>query len=720
MSITYYDTIAVAAITGVNGSGLLSGLWKTNFTPTQGSDITNLSYVTGISGALQTTIDTISGLSINQLTGYSVTGSSNFGGLLTIFQAGNVFTQLSGTRLYISGDTGAYASFASAANLQTTGSNLQAQVNTLTTNLGATGSNLYGYITNLSGAFNTTGNNLNSKIDSLSGFTTGNYSTVKVTGGSIISVANFSGISGISVTNSGQFVYISGDTTVLANVGNLAATGSNLQGQTNTLTTNLGSSGSVLNTKINNLSGFVTSNAVFVTGNQTVGGNKTFSGNHFLFDIYPSGAGYTGVSGLVFQTGVSGRFYFNDTGNQVSIDVNNRILSGNWNANNLNLSGNPVATAANLQSTGSNLQGQVNTLTTNLGTTGSNLQNQINANSGNLVNGDFGIIRTTGTQTFIDKKTFSGLMVFDNASGKFLYPSGATTPAIDLVNKIISGNWSTNTTSTLATHVVNYGALTGVSGAITNVSKRPSEIAGLSLWLVASDFANSWTGASVPASGTFIDSIKPRVKPPFATTSASFSEVTNKPIYMTGVQNGKDSILFDGVNDILSDEFYSWEGYTNVIEHTIFAVIKPTNTSSVTFESTSAYNYPQIVCGTSQYHGIGISKSVTTNNNVITAWGYQVTQGGTLGKVSTGEIVPNTTALITSWHESGTLSLSINESGIATTPFKNELIAGSVLRFGGVAAFYSGHLLDFSIFNRSLTAAERRSVSSYLRNEYNI
>jgi hypothetical protein len=71
---------------------------------------------------------------------------------------------------------------------------------------------------------------------------------------------------------------------------NLASTGSTLDTKINTLsgyitgtnstfTTNLASTGSTLNTRINNLSGYInssSSNIVFTTGNQTISGTKTF------------------------------------------------------------------------------------------------------------------------------------------------------------------------------------------------------------------------------------------------------------------------------------------------------------------------------------------------------------------------------------------------------------------------------------------------------------
>lgn len=72
-------------------------------------------------------------------------------------------------------------------------------------------------------------------------------------------------------------------------------------------------------------------NIVYLTGSQTIGGHKRFSGDLTVYDVYPSGIGYTGISGLVYRTGVSGKFITYGKDNNISLDIYNRILSGNWN-----------------------------------------------------------------------------------------------------------------------------------------------------------------------------------------------------------------------------------------------------------------------------------------------------------------------------------------------------------------------------------------------------
>ena len=204
-------------------------------------------------------------------------------------------------------------------NLSTTGSTLGTRIDTLTTNLASTGSTLNTRINNLSGYINSTSSNIV--------FTTGNQTIsgtktfIQDTTFGDSSQGDFLVISGNNFTvygsgnfTSGLFIngnpVLTGSSTLYATSANLASTGSTLDSKINnlsgyvtgadgTLTTNLASTGSTLNTKINNLSGYINSadsNIVFTTGNQTISGVKTFIGNHNI-------SGNTTVSGFINISG---------------------------------------------------------------------------------------------------------------------------------------------------------------------------------------------------------------------------------------------------------------------------------------------------------------------------------------------------------------------------------------------------------------------------------
>ena len=389
-----FSTIANLATTGSTLDSKINSL--SGYSNNTFGTLTNLqSTGSNLQGQLNTVITNLGSTGsvldgkINSLSGYTnanfnavkITGSAilptlNFTG------AGNVTLTLSGSTAFFSGDI---SSLATSANLQSTGSNLQTQVNTLTTNLassgstldtkinslsgysnntfatitnlGSTGSNLQGQINTLTTNLGTTGSVLDTKINSLSGYSNSNFNAVKITGSSILPILNLTGVGNVVLYLSGSTVFVSGDTSLLATVLNLASTGSNLQGQVNTLTSNLASTGSVLDTKINSLSGY--SNATF-------------------------------------------------------------------------------ATISNLQSSGSNLQGQINTLTTNLFTTGSILSTRIDSLSG-YVNANFNAVKVTGSNILpiLNFTGFGGIVV--GLSGSFAYVSGA----------IGGGNGEVNTASSV-------------------------------------------------------------------------------------------------------------------------------------------------------------------------------------------------------------------------------------------------------------------------------
>jgi len=235
-----------------------------------------------------------------------------------------------GMGLQVSGVQVTPALYATSANLASTGS-------TLATNLASTGSTLS---TNL----NTTGSTLSNKIDSLSGssvllygnqsiggvktfrdnvyinnlYVTGtetivntsqvnlasNYLLLNITGGAVdggIFFVTGSGLTGVNDTgpiigfdHSNKFKFgistRNSDLSPLpdiASVQQLVAYSGVADAKFGTIT-NLASTGSTLNTKIDNLSGYInstSSNIVFTTGNQTIAGNKNFTDNINLTGI---------------------------------------------------------------------------------------------------------------------------------------------------------------------------------------------------------------------------------------------------------------------------------------------------------------------------------------------------------------------------------------------------------------------------------------------------
>jgi Na+-transporting NADH:ubiquinone oxidoreductase subunit NqrA len=163
----------------------------------------------------------------------------------------------------------------------------------LDSNVAITGSILNNKINSLSGYVNSqdivfsgqtfnTGSRLDNKINALSGYVTGITGTFGTLPANLYSTGSIldTKINSLSGYVNSQDIIISGQT---------FSTGSRLDSKINSLSGYVNSqdiifSGQIFNTgsrldnKINNLSGFINDNVVFKTGNQTILGQKTFSG----------------------------------------------------------------------------------------------------------------------------------------------------------------------------------------------------------------------------------------------------------------------------------------------------------------------------------------------------------------------------------------------------------------------------------------------------------
>jgi hypothetical protein len=253
---------------------------------------------------------------------------------------------ISGKPLITGVDLSSYLTSAAASSTYATITNLAGTGSTLATNLASTGStlstNLASTGSTLSTNLNTTGSTLSNKIDSLSGssvllygnqsiggvktfrdnvyinnlYVTGtetivntsqinlasNYLLLNITGGAVdggIFFVTGSGLTGVNDTgpiigfdHSNKFKFgistRNSDLSPLpdiASVQQLVAYSGVADTKFGTIT-NLASTGSTLNTKIDNLSGYInstSSNIVFTTGDQTISGKKQFQSNETVF-----------------------------------------------------------------------------------------------------------------------------------------------------------------------------------------------------------------------------------------------------------------------------------------------------------------------------------------------------------------------------------------------------------------------------------------------------
>jgi hypothetical protein len=224
------------------------------------------------------------------------------------------------------------SNYATITNLASTGSTLNSNINSLSGTLTgnylttSSASSTYATITNLA----STGSTLNTRINNLSGYINSTSSNIVFTTGNqtISGTKTFIQDATFGDTGQGDFLVISGNnftvygsgnfTSGLFVNGNAVLTGVNLSPYATTV--NLASTGSTLDTKINNLSGV----SVLRFGDQTISGVKTFIGNHNI-------SGNLNITGNIRVSEndilIAPANYIYITGNQTSIVNGTKYLA---------------------------------------------------------------------------------------------------------------------------------------------------------------------------------------------------------------------------------------------------------------------------------------------------------------------------------------------------------------------------------------------------------
>jgi len=318
--------------------------------------------------------------------------------------------------------------------------------------------------TNLSGSLTTTGSTLDSKINSLSGFATnvlsgglqsqiaqtgaaaisysnsvasiisGNLtasgqllSAVKVTGSSVINIADFTGIGGAIVFYSGNKIFISGGAT--------SAGGSSTTGMTTGVTSLNSLVGSVSITGTGGLTVLVNGSVISISGDNSISGALTQTGISLGSKIDSvSGWALNVVSGgletRITQSGSAAISYANGIGTNLSGNltqtgislINRDLLVSGWLTTGLANTGQAAWTAAD--NNARNLSG-------NLTSTGSTLDSKINSLSGFVGNVSGGL----ETRIF---QTGAAAITYSNSIGTSISGSIATTgqQAINYSNSI--------------------------------------------------------------------------------------------------------------------------------------------------------------------------------------------------------------------------------------------------------------------------------------------
>lgn len=230
----------------------------------------------------------------------------------------------------------------------------------------------------------------------------------------------------------------------------------------------------------------------------------------------------------------------------------------------------------------------------------------------------------------------------------------------------------------------------------------PDEIAGLSLWLDASQIAGLSDGDPVTT---------------WADASGNGYDVTqgttaNKPVYKTGIMNGRAVVRFDGSNDFLANTADDPVGAGGA--RTVFMVGEMVNLSGATIlcfrRSTLIYNQ-SIVLFSGQY--------------------YIYTDGV---NASSNATIPNPSAAVTnpfqimlrSTGSGNKITCRINQADRTVTQ------SGSVSAESGAAGFsvgyradipgnyYNGDMAEIIVYDSALSSSDRNRVEAYLKTRYGL
>lgn len=372
-----------------------------------------------------------------------------------------------------------------SGNLTLTGQTLQGRINSLSgfvtgvsggleARIRATGNaavaHANGIGVNLSGNLAQTGTTLFTQTTGLSGFMIG---LIEAASAGVSAINGLSGVliiegtGSISVFTVGSTILISGDSdpTFYATVPFVTGVSGALQTQVNTLTVNLGQTGSTLDDKINSLSGFVGNVSGGISADIVATGNAAV--------IHANGIG-SGLSGNLTLTGQTLQGRINSLSgfvDNVSGGLEARIVA-TGNAAIAFASGVGFILSGNLTQTGATLQGRITSLSGFVGNVSGGLESRITATGNAAVAHANGIGSIISGNLTLTGQTLQGRITslsgfVGNVSGglevRIVATGNAAVAHANSVGQTISGNL-TQTGATLQ------GRITSLSGFVGNVS----------------------------------------------------------------------------------------------------------------------------------------------------------------------------------------------------------------------------------------------------------
>jgi hypothetical protein len=226
----------------------------------------------------------------------------------------------------------------------------------------------------------------------------------------------------------------------------------------------------------------------------------------------------------------------------------------------------------------------------------------------------------------------------------------------------------------------------------------PTSIAGLELWLDASDSStlfDATSGGSLPGDGGNVKRWEDK-----SGNGRHATEATNPPIRSVGLENGLDALVFDNTNDFLATAAFNTSD-----EMTFFLVTKP---------GAAPPDYARLV------------EQGGNNGWNIHTWGATYTTHGIHTGSPTGLAFSTARQLITIYATgSPTRTTSIARDGgsdvtSTSTNFPSASLAFFVNRFGGGGFHHGQNACEMLLYNSALGTPDREAVEAYLMTKWGI
>ena len=250
------------------------------------------------------------------------------------------------------------------------------------------------------------------------------------------------------------------------------------------------------------------------------------------------------------------------------------------------------------------------------------------------------------------------------------------------------------------------------------VAFNPTSIAGCRLWLDAADTS------SIAVSGTAVTQWNDK-----SGQANHFTQVssTARPVSGTTTQNGKNVVVFDGVNDCLNtNQTAAYWKFLHNTPTTLFFAVNKTGTAA---SSSIIYNND----GSSGNIGYGVTLRYAGANNIF-HW-------VTIGSSGNYNVFQNTSAVYTtnvffygSVTSDPTTGTAANRSEIRfknNAPVKNNVATNAasssnptfalqVGADGDNAQFMEGNIGEILVYDTALNATDRGKVETYLATKWGV